>query len=303
MLTGAVPNSDIINRILGTAVTDQDLNSLVALPSLKPTNLTSHTSIFELIRQAAGVSGSHPQIPGIYIWTYIPTGQMYVGSSMDLVSRLRGYFLQRHKLNGKLLPLLYSNPITDFTLQIVLVPQCSSYEPHIILEQYHLLNAAFNLNTIRVANNPSGSNAKELFMYNSDQSLLYFASSQQIDFIKLLNIHHTTFTKHLTNGTFYLGKYLFTQELLLTATLVEMTTLELSLMIEQDRIDFNINKPVNSLSRSVVLTDKDNNKLVFHSLGACIAHFKSLGHKANQRTLVKRIDSGIEYYGYKCNSL
>ena len=300
METGKVADVSIINQLQRTSVTTDELNSLLALRPIQPVSLTSHTAVVDFIKRSARVKGSKIQIPGIYIWTYLPTGEMYVGSSMDLTTRIRGYLLHSHKLNGKLLPLLYSNPITDFTLQVVITPQFTSFKGETILEQYHLLNPLFNLNTIRVANNPSGSNAKALYMYNRDQSRLFFAASQQLDFIKLLNIHHTTFTKHLTNGTYYLGKYLFTRDLVTTAIPVDITPLALALKLEQDRVKFNINKPVNSNSNSVVLVDRDNTKIPFVSLGKCIAHLKSLGHKADQRTLIKRINSGIEYYGFQC---
>ena len=79
------------------------------------------------------------------------------------------------------------------------------------LEQYYLLDFNYSLNTIRVANNPSGSNAKSLYMYNRDMLMLYYSFLQQIDFIRKFNIHHTTFTKHLKNATYYLGKYLFSR--------------------------------------------------------------------------------------------
>ena len=177
-----------------------------------------------------------------------------------------------------------------------------SYKPQHILEQYHLLNSAFNLNTIRVVNNPSGSNARALYMYNRDQSILYYASTQQIDFINKLNIHHTTFTKHLNNGTYYLNKYLFSRVIVLTAKVLEMSIVDLAIMLEADRVKFNINKPINSNSQSVVLVNNLNNITLFHSLGSCIKFLKSKGFNPDQRTLVKRINRYIEYYGYKCYS-
>jgi hypothetical protein len=82
----------------------------------------------------------------------------------------------------------------------------------LVLEQYYLLNPIFNLNKVKVANNPSGSNAKSLYMYNRDKSILYYYSTQQKDFIKNLNIHFETLKKHLNNGTYYLGKYSFSRE-------------------------------------------------------------------------------------------
>ena len=175
--------------------------------------------------------------------------------------------------------------------------------------------ASFTLNTIRVANNPSGSNAKSLYMYNRDMSILYYSSTQQIDFIRKFNIHHTTFTKHLNSGTYYLapaaaarlgppkaGKYLFLREPVLTAKVKDMNDSDLSLMLEKDRFKFNINKPLNSLTKSVALSDVNNtnNTIMLPSLGKCIEYLKSKGLPANQKTLVKYIDSGKAYHGYLC---
>jgi hypothetical protein len=84
-------------------------------------------------------------------------------------------------------------------------------------------------------------------MYNRDMTILYYNSTQQIDFIRKFNIHHTTFTKHLNNGTYYLGKYLFLREPVLTAKVKDISDLDLALMLENDRIKFNKNKPLNSL--------------------------------------------------------
>jgi hypothetical protein len=138
-------------------------------------------------------------------------------------------------------------------------------------------------------------------MYNRDQSILYYGSSQQIDFINFLNVAHTTFTKHLTKGTYYLGKYLFSREIVPSAKVLDLPVTELALMLEQDRVRFNINKPLNSNSQSVVLVSiKTNEYQVFYSLGSCITFLKSKGFKADQRTLVKHLDTKLSYYGYKC---
>jgi hypothetical protein len=298
MLTGAVPTAKIINDILHTTITQEELNILLSLPKLKFSSLTSHESIFITIRAAANEKNRKIQIPGVYLWTHIPTGSMYVGSSRDLVIRLRGYFRHTHKLNGKFLPLLYGNLITDFTLQVILVPQREYIG---ILEQYYLLNSEYNLNTIRIVNNPSGSTAKSLYMYNRDKSILYFGSTQQLDFIKFLNISHTTFTKHLTKGTYYLDTYSFSREIIHTAVVSEMTSLEVAIMLQQDRVKFNINKPINSLSRRVMLIDKKGNTILFDSLGKSICYLKSLGfNKANISTLNRHLNSGIKYYEYIC---
>lgn len=237
-------------------------------------------------------------------------GDKYVGSSSQLLSRLRGYLLawpcqaSTHKVGprgSKFIPLLYAGPITDWTLEIIFVKELGNYRYEHVLEQYYLLDPSFNLNTVRVVNNPSGSNARPLFMYNRDKSVLYYGSSQQIDFINLLNIHHTTLSKHVTKGTYYLGKYLFTREIVPSARVSDMNIIDLALKLELDRGQYNINKPINSSSQSVVLVDiKTKEQQLFYSLGKCVDFLKSKGFKADQRTLVKRLDSKLVYHGYKC---
>jgi len=91
--------------------------------------------------------------------------------------------------------------------------------------------------------------------YNRDKSILYYSSTQQKDFILNLNIAHFTFTKHLNKGTYYLGKYLFSRELELSAKVTDISLLELALQLEKDRLLFNKNKPLSSLSKPVLVID------------------------------------------------
>jgi hypothetical protein len=125
--------------------------------------------------------------------------------------------------------------LKNFSLEIFPIYDNYIKGDQIILEQYFLLDPAFNLNTIRVANNPSGSNTKSLYMYNRDKSVLYFSSVQQIDFIRKLGISHATFTRHLNAGTYNLGKYLFLREPVLTAKIKDITFENLFLGLKKDR--------------------------------------------------------------------
>ncbi len=172
----------------------------------------------------------------MYIFTDKTTGAKYVGSSSQLAVRLYGYLKERHKDIGLLVPLLKGGNLSNFILEVIQPPSGElnnnyDFRSEIVLEQYYLLDPSFNLNTVRVANNPSGSNAKPLYMYNRDKTILYYHSMQQKDFIVNLNIHYVTFIKHLKNGTYYLGKYLFSREPVLTAKVKEMSILDLALML------------------------------------------------------------------------
>ena len=80
-------------------------------------------------------------------------------------------------------------------------------------------------------------------------SILYYSSTQQIDFIRKFRVHHTTFTKHLNEGTYYLGKYLFSREPVLTAMVEDPS--KLGKMLEIDRVKFNKSKPLTSLAKPI----------------------------------------------------
>jgi hypothetical protein len=134
-------------------------------------------------------------------------------------------------------------------------------------------------------------------LYNRDKSVLYYYSTQQKDFIVNLNISHFTFTKHLNKGSYYLGKYLFSRFPEKTAKVKDISNLDLALQLEKDRKFFNKNKPLNSLSRSILLVDANTTKLFF-SIGKCISYLRDKGLPATQTTLVKYIDKGKTYHGF-----
>lgn len=101
--------------------------------------------------------------------------------------------------------------------------------------------------------------------------ILYYFTTQQKDFISKLNISHFTFTKHLTKGTYYLGKYLFLREQVDTAKVTNMLLPDIALMLQKDRVNFNKNKAVCSSSKSVILMDVESKEeTLFESLGKCM---------------------------------
>lgn len=294
-------NCKIINDILAycnITINDEILKNLINSPRIVINNLDKEESK-KIIKDNLGLPSSKIQIPGVYNFTHKNTGQKYVGSSSQLAVRLSGYLNNKYKTIGKLIPLLNKESFFNFTLEIIPLYNNYSFRSEIVLEQFFLLDPSFNLNTIKVANNPSGSNAKPLYMYNRDKTVLYYYSTQQKDFIVNLNISHFTFTKHLIKGTYYLGKYLFTRFPEITAKVKDISILDLALQLENDRKKFNKNKPINSLSKSVLLIDANTtNEVLFFSIGKCISYLRDKGLPATQTTLVKYIDTGKIYHGF-----
>lgn len=74
-----------------------------------------------------------------------------------------------------------------------------------------------------------------VYVYNRDKSILYFFTNNRKIFLQNLNIHYVTFEKHLAKGTYYLGKYLFSDNFEPTAKFKGMTLFELALKLENDR--------------------------------------------------------------------
>ena len=266
----------------------------------------------DLIYDKFGLPHSKVQTQGVYIFTCITTGQKYVGSSSQLAfsacaiysACTKGYLNKTHKSTGKLIPLIEEVGLSKFKLEVICLPYYPEFKPETVLEQYFLLDPSFNLNTIRVVNNPSGSKFKPLFMYNRDKSILYYSTTQQKDFISKLNVSHLTFTKHLTKGTYYLGKYLFTRESNNAAMQSHMTLPEIALMLKRDRVKYNREKPVNGLSQAIILVDVESKEeFLFESLGQCIKFLKSKGFSASQITLVKRLNTDQSYKGYICKTV
>lgn len=231
----------------------------------------------------------------------MPSGNKYVGSSIDLPIRVNSYFnkITPSRIVGKFLPLLKSKPIQDFTLEVMFTPKSKTFRYEMIIEQYFLLMPEFNLNTIRVSNNPSGHTAKSLFMYNRDGTICYFKSNKHIDFVRELGIHKVTLYKHLEKGTYYLGKYMFSLSELVGTVESHVTLHELRTMLDIDRVTYNKSKELVSFSVAILLRNVDTAEThSFPSLGKAVKYLRNMKYPADQRTLVKRLNTNIPYHGY-----
>ena len=296
----------MINEILEVnkiKTTDEQLKNLVNTKSFFYHEFNLRT--FRDIEEKLGKAWGKTTVAGVYIFTHIPSGRKYVGSSNHLSHRISQYFWGREKNIGLIVPLLKKEKNKNFTLEIF--PLFHNYvkKSEIVLEQYYLLNPLFTLNTLRHATVVASNNGKPIFMYNRDMSILYYYTSEQINLIRNFNIHHTTLTKHLNNGTYYLGKYKFLREPVLTAKVKDMSDTDLVINLEKDRVEYNKSKPLNSLSKPVILIDENNKNITikFESLGKVICFLKNKELPARQGTLVKRLNTNIAYQGYYIKTL
>lgn len=225
------------------------------------------------------------------------TGDRYVGSSSALARRLIGYFNGTHKTTGKLIPLLKSEGVGAFKLEVI--PLIESYEVNqeLSLEQYFLLHPEFNLNTLKVVTDFSGARAKSLYMYTKDFKELIYSSDVQEDFIFKLRIHHSIFSKSLKTGASYLDKYVFTDKPCVGARETNMSETDVSIMLENDRLEIQKAKGRKVCIKAAVLDGNDTK--LFDSISSCITYLNTIA-PSNKTTLYRHINSGKPYQGYIC---
>lgn len=83
--------------------------------------------------------------------------------------------------------------------------------------------------------------------------------------------------------------------------IADYTVDELTNLLQDARVYNNKSKQDSPLAKSVTLVNIETGHTKhFASLGLCTQYLKNLGYKADQRTLIKRLDTDIAYYGYKC---
>lgn len=115
---------DFINIKINQSILDEILKR----PRLELLNLNSNTIKTDYFLKNIGTVRGKIQVPGVYIWTHLSTGNKYVGSSSKLARRLIGYFNGTHKETGKLIPLINSKGVSAFKLEVL--PLIDSYTPY-----------------------------------------------------------------------------------------------------------------------------------------------------------------------------
>ena len=95
---------------------------------------------------------------------------------------------------------------------------------------------------------------------------------------------------------------MFSLYMLSGAKISNITAEEIRNMFEIDRITNNKMKNITTNNVAINLTNIITNKTYsFTSLGSAVKYLKNASHCADQRILVKRINTNVPYYGYICH--
>lgn len=298
MNSGKTIAAQDVNKFLSFAnikITQAKLDKMLSIKRLEFNNLTNNTIRSKYYLDNIGTYRGKIQIPGVYIWTHLSTGDKYVGSSSKLARRLQGYFHDTHKSVGKFIPLLKLEGLDKFKLEVIPLTDIYSRNLEICLEQYFLLNKEYNLNTLRLVSGFSGNRSQDLFLYNHDCSKLLYHSDVKEDFIFKLGVHHSTFTKCIDKGELYLGKFLFSDKPILTAIDSELSIDEVLNLLDLERAKIKDIK-----GRGITIRSTDNNEtLHFNTISSCIDYLNEIA-PSNKTSLYRHIKLGKSYQGYIC---
>nr|YP_007507050.1 GIY endonuclease [Ceratocystis cacaofunesta]YP_009704189.1 GIY endonuclease [Ceratocystis fimbriata]YP_009710341.1 GIY endonuclease [Ceratocystis albifundus]AFO38106.1 GIY endonuclease [Ceratocystis cacaofunesta]QEN73752.1 GIY endonuclease [Ceratocystis fimbriata]QFX74843.1 GIY endonuclease [Ceratocystis albifundus] len=310
--SGKPTNASVINKILlnqDITITDSKLKELLKVEGVE---LNLYTSSFPLVQEDYKLfseltgKSSYKGYFGVYMFIHKITGKKYVGSSNLLRRRMDYYFKGDFPLMGKFLPLLSKEGLGAFKLIIFKLDKNKfKVKDALILEQYHLLNKEFDLNTLKVVNTGS-SKGESVYVYDLTCSTLYYHASSKIELKRVLKVHPETCKKYLDSNLPYLNRFLLLSGLISTAVKSNMSIPYLLDIMQKERqktytLGTRRNIPV-------ILEIKDGNTYVdswgqtlkFDSLTTCINYLRDLGLIIKRETLSKYIKIEKEFYKFLC---
>lgn len=306
--SGKPTTSSIINKVLlnqNLFVTNSKIEELLKVKGVELDLPISTTKNKELLAELTGKS-KYKGFSGVYIFTHKSTGHKYVGSSNLLRRRMDYYFKGDFPLMAKFLPLLEKEGLKAFKLIIFkLDSNIFSSQDALILEQYHLLNKEFNLNTLRVVNAGS-SKGDAIYVYDLTGSTLYYHAKSNIELKRVLKIHPETSKKYVDSKLPYLNKFLLLSHPLPTTLTSNLSVNELVDMMQKGRRDTYSLGTRRSIS--VELEIKEGNTFVeykgkslnFDSLTSCIEYLRELGLTIKRDTLTKYINNEKVFHNFLC---
>jgi hypothetical protein len=256
----------VINQYLSEfslSITQEELDILISINKVEFELPLDKTSDFLLEVIGRSLKKSHPdstsnQFVGVYMLTNKITGELYVGSSIDLGTRIRHYFKPSVLYNNKraIIQSLREYGVENFSLAVYKIDPIlfdGEFKPldfSRALEQYYIFTKNPVLNTIKVAGGYSTgelaestklqidiANSKPLYVYNKNKTILHFVSDSSLAFLKEVQMSYSTLATYLANGKAMHGKFIFSRELLPGVEVQLMGSSDLSELITEGKIE------------------------------------------------------------------
>lgn len=286
------------------SITENQLEELKKLPGVKmKLPLNDETSSY--LQKLIGKAYTSKWKSGIYIFTHLPSGSKYVGSSNCLSRRLNQYLTLKHinqKNSGLLLPLINKDGFDKFSLEIFVMPrEFSSDFFYLFLEQYYLLHKEFNLNTQRIVNFRVNQ-GKKTYLYDLQEKILFYTSRSLNQINSELGIHFNTCNNCIKNGNNYLNFFKISNTLIKSAVNINLDINLITNLILEKRKLFKISELKKKVSLPISLKNvKTEENLHFNSITDTVKYLKSINIIVDRNTASKYLDTGKSYKGYLYN--
>jgi hypothetical protein len=221
---------------------------------------------------------------GVYIFEITNSKTFYIGSSINLYSRVCSYFMPSILVKGDRRVLRYFNKygFNNVIWTLYILPDWSDIKEILNLEQSFIMllssHTLLNVETVPGSgfHKPMSEEARNklrkirgqvFYVYDSlSQSLIYIFESKQYAYDNI-NIDHRTLNNCLYNGKLYLDRFLLSLELITEFIYESLINLEdLKTLIKEERYKY---KSKQITSKIIFVENKFNSNLnkQFNSIG------------------------------------
>ena len=176
--------------------------------------------------------------------------------------------------------------------------ELSSDYNFLFLEQYHLLDSNFNLNTQRVVNFRVNQ-GNTVYLYDFEGKILYYTATSLNGLKAHLGVHHSTVTKCIKTGSLYLDYFIITDQLKPDAKKAGLSLEELSKFISDKRWLF-LKKDFSLKNSKSIYIKQDVTGVTQHfpSITSLVKYFDSINIKANRNKIASCLNTNESYLGY-----
>jgi len=247
---------------------------------------------------------------GVYIFTDLVTGEQYVGSSKDLIERVRGHYYG--KSHGRLAQHIATRKVTDYNVSVVVLPQSMLGNSMILaLEQYLMFKLNPSINFLKVANSSykeySAEQVDKLREAMGNKIYVYFKGV----LVHIFQSNRQMFTSLGESNSFgnrvlvrakgvYRTHLFFTKKEIESAEVNMMSFEEFLVLYNELKEKGKVVQALPSNSQAVITTYKGVK--VQHQSMSAVAKWleQETGKKCSRQTLTNTyLDSHLEYQGYK----
>jgi len=221
---------------------------------------------------------------GIYIFKTLDTNKTYVGSSINLYSRVISYFMPSILVKADRYVLRYFNKygFNNVKLILYIMNESVTIKDILKLEEYYIKKLS-SINSLNVETTPGSGYHKPMsegarkilrkirgqpfYLYDIEiKSLIFIFDSKQNAYNEI-NIDHRTLNNCLYNGNLYLNRFLLSLELITEFVFENLISIEeLKICIKDQRF---LIKSIHPKSKPIYVENIDNPSLnkKFNSIG------------------------------------